>query len=168
MITPIIQPVQVSESYLILETIIDDIILEKQNMLVETEGTILEDQNISTDDEDLLISLRNDVKTCTKRPKYPLSHFIPCDNLSNSYRSFLGHLNTSIILKTATEALDRKEWREAMKVEMDALEKNGTWKLVELPKNKKLVGCKWVFTLKYKVKGTLERYKSRLVAKRYT
>ena len=33
-----------------------------------------------------------------------------------------------------------------MKVEMDALEKNGTWELVELPKEKKLVGCKWVFT----------------------
>ena len=80
----------------------------------------------------------------------------------------LTHLNTSTISKTANEALDSKEWREAMKVEMDALEKNETWELVELPKEKKLVGCKWVFTVKYKADGTLERYKARLVAKGYT
>ena len=55
-----------------------------------------------------------------------------------------------------------------MKVEMDALEKNETWKLVELPKEKKLVGCKWVFTVKYKADEILERYKARLVAKGYT
>ena len=68
----------------------------------------------------------------------------------------LTHLNTITISKTANEALDSKEWREDMKVEMDALEKNETWELVELPKEKKLVGCKWVFTVKYKVDGTLE------------
>jgi len=33
---------------------------------------------------------------------------------------------------------------------------------------KKTVGCKWVYALKYKVDGSLERYKVRLVAKGYT
>lgn len=33
---------------------------------------------------------------------------------------------------------------------------------------KKLVACRWVFTIKYKADGTLERYKARLVAKEYT
>ena len=55
-----------------------------------------------------------------------------------------------------------------MRVEMDAFEKNGTWELVELLKGKKTVGCKWVFSLKYKADGSLERYKARLVAKGYT
>jgi len=90
------------------------------------------------------------------------------DKLSSNHRSFLTHLNTITIPKIANEALDSKEWREAMKVEMDAPEKNETWELVELPKEKKLVGCKWVFTVKYKVNGTLERYKTRLVANGYT
>lgn len=40
-----------------------------------------------------------------------------------------------------------------MKFEMDAFEKNGTWKLVELPKDKKIVGCKWVFTLNKRMMG---------------
>ena len=55
-----------------------------------------------------------------------------------------------------------------MKNEMDALKQNKTWDLMELPQGKKLVGCKWVFIVKYKAVGLLERYKASLVAKGYT
>ena len=55
-----------------------------------------------------------------------------------------------------------------MNVEMEALEKNKTWELVKLPTRKKPVGCKWVYTVKYRVDGSIERYKARLVAKGYT
>ena len=55
-----------------------------------------------------------------------------------------------------------------MKEEIIALRKNGTWEKCILPSKKKVVGCKWVFTVKYKVDGTIERYKARLVAKGYT
>ena len=51
---------------------------------------------------------------------------------------------------------------------MEALEKNGTLDVVELPKEKSLVGCKWVFIVKYKAGGSLESYKVRLVGKGYT
>ena len=52
-----------------------------------------------------------------------------------------------------------------MNAEMEALEKNKTWELVDLIARKRLVGCKWVYTIKYKVDGLLKRYKARLVAK---
>eukprot|EP00253_Pinus_taeda_P034234 PITA_34234 len=52
-----------------------------------------------------------------------------------------------------------------MKDEMMALDKNGTWDLVELPKDRKTVGCKWVFKLKRGVDDTEDRYKARMVAK---
>lgn len=39
---------------------------------------------------------------------------------------------------------------------------------MELPKGKKAVGCKWVYNLKYKSSGEIEKYKARLVAKGYT
>ncbi|TXG57200.1 hypothetical protein EZV62_018513 [Acer yangbiense] len=49
--------------------------------------------------------------------------------------------------------------------ELRALQKNETWEISELPKGKKLVGCKWIFTVKHKADGTVERFKVRLVAK---
>lgn len=39
---------------------------------------------------------------------------------------------------------------------------------MELPKGKTLVTCKWVFTIKCKVDGTIDRYTKRFVVKRYT
>ncbi|KZV23158.1 hypothetical protein F511_04997 [Dorcoceras hygrometricum] len=51
---------------------------------------------------------------------------------------------------------------------MKALVKNKTWELMPLPKDKKTVGCKWVFNVKLNSDGSLERYKARLVARGYT
>ena len=49
------------------------------------------------------------------------------------------------------------KWKEAMKDEMKALDKNATWDLVELPKDRKTVGCKWVYKLKRGVDDTEDR-----------
>ena len=51
---------------------------------------------------------------------------------------------------------------------MQVLKKNGTWEIVELSRDKKTVGCKWVFTIKYQANGSIDRYKARLVAKGFT
>lgn len=59
-------------------------------------------------------------------------------------------------------------WRDAMAVEIKALEQNNTWTLTPLPIHKIAIGCKWVYKVKYKADGTIERYKARLVAKGYT
>ena len=52
--------------------------------------------------------------------------------------------------------------------EIRALENNGTQEVMTLPRGKKPVGCKWVFTVKYKADAIVERYKARLVAKGFT
>jgi len=59
-------------------------------------------------------------------------------------------------------------WRKVIQCEIYALESNQTWETALLPKDKFVVGCKWVFKIKYKVDETIERYKARLVAKGYT
>lgn len=51
--------------------------------------------------------------------------------------------------------------------EMGALKKYQTWAIVFRPKGVIPVSCKWVFDVKYKADGTLEKYKVKLVAKRY-
>ncbi|XP_049936825.1 retrovirus-related Pol polyprotein from transposon RE2 isoform X2 [Nymphaea colorata] len=48
------------------------------------------------------------------------------------------------------------------------LGKNDTWEVVDIPKGTHLVGSKWVFNVKYKPDGTVERYKARLVAKGFS
>ncbi|WKA06512.1 hypothetical protein VitviT2T_024408 [Vitis vinifera] len=59
-------------------------------------------------------------------------------------------------------------WKAAMNEDMKSLQKNKTWELVECPPGKKPVGCRWIYTVKYKVDGSIERFKTRLVAKGYT
>ena len=53
---------------------------------------------------------------------------------------------------------DRKKWKTTMEEEMDSLAKNDTWDLVEVPEGRSVFGCKWVFKLKWKVDGSIERY----------
>ncbi|KAH9796155.1 retrovirus-related pol polyprotein from transposon RE1 [Citrus sinensis] len=72
------------------------------------------------------------------------------------------------IPKNIQEALEDSKWRQAVIEEMSALEQMGTWELVQKPEGKVPVGCKWVFTVKYRSDGSIERYKARLVAKGFT
>lgn len=48
------------------------------------------------------------------------------------------------------------------------IEKNQTWKLIERPKNKEVIGLKWVYKTKYDEDGSVQKYKARLVAKGYS
>ena len=59
-------------------------------------------------------------------------------------------------------------WKVSMQEEYDALIRNGTWKLVPKPENRKVVGCKWIYKIKRNSDGTVERYKSRLVARGFS
>lgn len=50
---------------------------------------------------------------------------------------------------------------------MEALYRNNTWEITNLPKGRKAIGCRWIYKIKYKSNGDIERYKARLVAKGY-
>jgi hypothetical protein len=63
---------------------------------------------------------------------------------------------------------DADDWKEAVHSEMDSILSNGTWDLVDRPYGCKPVCCKWVFKKKLRLDGTIDKYKTRLVAKGYT
>ncbi|GKV41760.1 hypothetical protein SLEP1_g49252 [Rubroshorea leprosula] len=55
-----------------------------------------------------------------------------------------------------------------MQDELQALENSRTWDLVDLPAEKSLISCKWVYKIKTRSDGSGKRYKARLVAKGFT
>jgi transposase InsO family protein len=68
---------------------------------------------------------------------------------------------------TFEEASKSQIWRKAMNDEIEAIERNKTWQLTDLPKGVKVIGVKWVYKTKMNEKGEVEKYKARLVAKGY-
>lgn len=81
---------------------------------------------------------------------------------------YVNHLtNLSIVSEPSSyeQAKVNNKWVKAMHQEIKALEENKTWTVTELPPGKIAIGCKWVFKLKRKPNGNIDRYKARLVAK---
>ena len=75
---------------------------------------------------------------------------------------------TISIPKNYQEASQIPEWRAAMDEEMSAPHSRQTWDLVTLPVDAEVVSYRWVFTVKYNTNGTIDRYKTRLVAQDFT
>ncbi|KAL0439894.1 UNVERIFIED_CONTAM: Retrovirus-related Pol polyprotein from transposon RE1 [Sesamum latifolium] len=70
-----------------------------------------------------------------------------------------------VTFKDAMASSEAKQWKEAVKSEMDSIVSNGTWKLVDLPPGCTTIGCKWIFKKKLKPDGSVNKFKARLVAK---
>lgn len=62
-------------------------------------------------------------------------------------------------------AVQEEVWRKEMEAEIESIEKNNTWELVELPEGAKVIGVKWIFKTKLNEKGEIDKFKARLVAK---
>ena len=69
-----------------------------------------------------------------------------------------------LTLSQATKRPDWDKWEEAIQSELKSLKAFDTFDVVTLPPGKKPVGCKYVFKIKYKPDGTVDKYKVRLVA----
>lgn len=68
----------------------------------------------------------------------------------------------------AIKCPEKDKWILAMQEELQSLEDNNTWTLVDLPKERKTIGSKWVFKIKTDQNNIPTRYKARLVAQGFT
>uniref|UniRef100_A0A2N9HWF1 Reverse transcriptase Ty1/copia-type domain-containing protein n=1 Tax=Fagus sylvatica TaxID=28930 RepID=A0A2N9HWF1_FAGSY len=82
--------------------------------------------------------------------------------------SLFSALDPLSIPRSYKQATESAKWIQAMKDEMDALEANETWDIVPLPTSQPVVGSKWVYSVKLKSDGSLDRYKARLVAQGFS
>lgn len=92
----------------------------------------------------------------SSKVKYLINHYMSTHRLSQKNQAFVSQLSSVSIPNNVQEALSDPRWKAAMNEEMASLQKNQTWELVERPKEKKPVGCRWIFTVKYKADGTIE------------
>nr|GEZ47391.1 putative reverse transcriptase, RNA-dependent DNA polymerase, Gag-polypeptide of LTR copia-type [Tanacetum cinerariifolium] len=97
--------------------------------------------------------------------KYGVERVVNYSNLTSESFCFVSALNKSIEPRTYKEAILDDNWVNAMNKEIKALNKNHTWDITELPPGRKPIGCKWIYNIKYKANGEIERYKAMLVAK---
>ncbi|KAL4387508.1 hypothetical protein GQ457_09G027200 [Hibiscus cannabinus] len=104
-------------------------------------------------------------KTCEvcHRAKQTRDSFPVSRDKSSDIFQLIHSITTDIEPRTFVEAMKDKRWRIAMQQEIHALETNGTWTLETLPSEKKAIGCKWVYKIKYNSDGSIERFKARLL-----
>ncbi|KAI1004075.1 hypothetical protein K3495_g4137 [Podosphaera aphanis] len=73
-----------------------------------------------------------------------------------------------ITINETFSAPDQNYWRDAVEAELKSLTQNNTWDEVDRPRNRNIVGSKWVFKVKRKANGSIERYEARLVAQGFS
>ena len=69
---------------------------------------------------------------------------------------------------TYNQAFKSEPWVQAMQHEYQALLRNRTWSLVPHPPSAHIVGCRWIYKLKYLPNGSVEKHKDRVVAQGFT
>ncbi|KAF3777274.1 Copia protein [Nymphaea thermarum] len=124
-----------------------------------------DDPSSLNEELELPIALRKGTRSCTS---HPIHRFVSYANLGASYKCFIISLSKVVIPRSVNEAREDPKWLQAMTEEMGALAKNNTWEVVDIPRGTHLVGSKWVYNVKYKPDGTVDRYKARLVAKGFS
>jgi Reverse transcriptase (RNA-dependent DNA polymerase)/gag-polypeptide of LTR copia-type/Integrase core domain/GAG-pre-integrase domain len=71
-------------------------------------------------------------------------------------------------IRDARNSKEWPQWEKAAKAELDMIAEKETWDLVDLPKGRKAIGNRWVFTKKFDEKGNLTRFKARIVAQGFS
>nr|GEY07117.1 putative reverse transcriptase, RNA-dependent DNA polymerase, Gag-polypeptide of LTR copia-type [Tanacetum cinerariifolium] len=133
--------------------------------------TSMGDKSISEDEVQLVVATRKSNRQTKLRAKfndyvvniskkYRLEKVVNYSKLSYDNYCFLTSLNKSTEPSTFYEAVKDRNWIDAMNAEIEALNKNNTWTITNLPKGRKAIGIKWVYKIIYKATCNIDRYKA--------
>ena len=126
----------------------------RQNPPASTPTPVASSSN-PVQNDDLPIALHKGKRQCA----HPISSFVSYNHLSSSSCSFTTSLDSISLPNTIREALSHPGWRSAVVEEMQALDDNGALNLVQLPAEKKAIGCHWVFVVKVNPDGSIAQLK---------
>ena len=106
-----------------------------------------------------------------RRPpvRYGIDEYINNANVTSRHVAYQAvRIEEPTTIDNALNGEYSKEWKAAADLEYGALMENQTWSLVEPPKECNVVGCKWVFRVKYDGNGNVKCFKGRLVAQGFS
>lgn len=115
-----------------------------------------------------------DLRPLTWLPPQRYGDWVQFDDLCTTTRSVACIASSIHVIdkpKTYAEALrslKADKWQASMQFEYDSLMQNNAWRLAPLPAWRKATKCKWVYKVKSKPNGEIERFKARLVTKGYS
>lgn len=99
---------------------------------------------------------------------YPIAHTLLITNYQIITNTLSCNFSSVYELQFYHLAAKLFEWCKVVSEEIAALEANNTWIVQPLPHNKKTIGCRWIYKMKYKADRALDRYKACLVTIGYT
>lgn len=99
-----------------------------------------------------------------KELMYPITNYVSYGRFSACHTDYQVSTGKITPPKSYKKAVEDEWFKKAMGTEITALEGSRTWDVVDLPPGKTAIGCKWVYTVKYRADGPIERFKARLVA----
>ncbi|XP_071719484.1 uncharacterized protein [Rutidosis leptorrhynchoides] len=77
--------------------------------------------------------------------RYPMSNYCNYSNMNDDVKCFSSSLDKSVEPQSYEEVCKDPKWIEAMNNEIEALHRNNTWVVSDLPVGRKAIGCKWIF-----------------------
>lgn len=100
-----------------------------------------------------------------KRTPFSIGNSLSYKLLSLQYHTYLSTVDKVVKPRNFHEAAKHSKWVKVLTTEIDALQANQTWELVPLPLGKQ---ANRVYKVKLNSDGSIELYKTRLIAKGFT
>ncbi|CAM8941115.1 unnamed protein product [Rhodiola kirilowii] len=100
--------------------------------------------------------------------EYPIHKCVNYSECSSSMQHYSLQVITDTEPTCYTSACKDQKWMDVMHKELDALQANNTWEITDFPSGKNPVSSKWIYRVKRKLDGSIERYKARLVARGFS